>query len=470
MAARRLPLLTPRVVVALALLSAAAIGVVMAVKVGPGTGATVALLYAPIVLLNLPLGIGLWLVLIFLKDLPFVWVGPSAASVLVLVAWPGYLRGLRRDAARRGVALNSPLRHHRLLSGLVLALVVWITLSMAWAPDTTLGADELWTWYVAGLVFFIVATVLRSERTVRTIVIAFVVGATLTVAVGLALTGLAPANSAIQSAAQFDGRLSGGAGDPNYLAAGLVPALALAGALFALTKHVLARWALLVAITIMVIGLAASQSRGGILAAAAATATALVVFRGRRLQVAGVLVLLLSVSGAWFASSPGALQRVTNFNGGGTGRSDLWTVAWRIGNEHPVIGVGINNFLHEEQLFVRRPGPLRNLDLIVDKPHVAHNIYLQLFAETGVVGVSIYLMVMLLFMLSAWRAGERWERLGEPGLALISRAVLVGQAGVMVALIFLSDGADERFWVLYALGPALLSLAYARERAPQLSR
>jgi hypothetical protein len=76
--------------------------------------------------------------------------------------------------------------------------------------------------------------------------------------------------------------LYGGLGDPNILAAAIVPAVVLAVTLIPVVRTP-ARWALLGCIGLLIVGLAATQSRGGAIAAGAAFAAALLVMKKRRM-------------------------------------------------------------------------------------------------------------------------------------------------------------------------------------------
>jgi O-antigen ligase len=206
-------------------------------------------------------------------------------------------------------------------------------------------------------------------------------------------------------------------------------------------------------------GVAASESRGGIIALVVTLFVAVVVFRRRRAYVVLLLLITLGVGGSWFASSPAAWQRVTTFNDQGSGRSDIWRVALRVGEAHPVTGAGLANFSVVSKDYVRRPGSLKSLALVVDRPHVAHNLYLETWSDTGFVGLALLMLFMGGCLLAAWRAGMRFERAGNPDLEALSRAVFVGGVAFMIAAIFISAGEDKRLWILLALGPALQAVA-----------
>ena len=135
------------------------------------------------------------------------------------------------------------------------------------------------------MIFGVVATTITTRKQVLLVMLGFVCGAVLSVVIGLVVNGLSGVSSAYETATQTEGRLSGGSGDPNYLAAGVVPAIVLAAGLFQQLKGALSRLGLGVALVILVTGLAATQSRGGLLAAIGALVASLVIMRGRRRHV-----------------------------------------------------------------------------------------------------------------------------------------------------------------------------------------
>ena len=221
-------------------------------------------------------------------------------------------------------------------------------------------------------------------------------------------------------------RFSGGAGDPNYLAAGLVAAIALAAGLLPSVRDPIAKVGVGAAIAALALALAATGSRGGLIGAAAALVAAVCLARGQRTQAAALGVCVVAAAGAFFLASPSALERVTSFDAGGNGRAELWLVAWRMSEDRPLAGFGIANFPFESHNYVREPGNLNFVRLIVDEPHVAHNVYLQQLAETGIVGLGLLLFVIVVCLTAAStrraplrRAGRR--RTGHPRSRLGSR-------------------------------------------------
>lgn len=447
-AGHQLPL---RALVFCAALGAAALcGLLMAIRPAAGVGFALALGLVPLAFYNLPMALALIAPIAFIRHFPVMWVGPTFAFAVVLMAWFGVLSGRKSDAAARLARWRGV--------WLIAITLVWLVLTIAWVTDGQAASKELVSWGIAALLALIYFTTLVTERQLRLVIGGFVFGALLAVCIGLASTGLRPASSALETATYAQGRLQAGA-DPNYLAAGLVPAIVLAAGLTASTRSILVRSGLMLAAAIITIGLAATQSRGGLLAAMAAAIVALLVMRRHRLQVSAAMAIAVGLIGFWLAVSPGALERITETDGGGNGRSDVWTVAWRVFEEHPFQGVGLGGFREASAAHVLQPGQLTAVEHIVDKPKVVHNTYLQLLAETGVIGLVLYLAALLAFLGASWQAARLFDARGDPGLATLARSLFVAQIGGAVALFFISGATFVPFWLLYGVSGALLMLA-----------
>ena len=422
-------------------------GVLLARDAPTGVAFLLAVVYAPLALIHPPVAIAIWIGLAFLSRYPVVSIGPNAATALALAAWVGTI------GARRG--LPSPWREWaRLIPPLLTVLVAWLTLSALWARDSEEVFYKAWQWWVAAAMVAVVATTLRSRRDVQLAIAGFVGGAVVSVLIGLVGSGIAP-SSAIDSATAVEGRLQGGAGDPNYLAAGVVPALVLGLALLQVSRGAVVRLALACALAILTVGLVATQSRGGFVGFAAAMLAALAVMRGRRAPIAALLVAALAFGGAWFAANPDALDLITADNAG-NGRAELWEVAGRMTLDRPVTGVGLNNYRAVARDYSRDVGTLRFAALIAEKPHVVHNNYLQLAAETGIPGLLLFLAVWTAALVSVRQAARRFRALGDRAGATLADAVFVAQVASLVTSAFLSNATDWQPWFLLGLSPVLL--------------
>jgi len=399
-------------------------------------------------------GIAALAAILFVERLPFVGLGSATVALLVAARWWA-------DGRRAGTRLSVVPAPAPALYAAVAAFVLWMTLSVTWARRSGPALDTLGLWLTGAAVFVVVATTLRDGRSILMVVRAFVAGAVLSVLVGAAVAVLTPGGPLVEHTF-FEGRLSGGAGDPNFLAAGLVAAIPLAAALRSAARGPTERLLMLLAVLVLIAGLGATQSRGGLVAACAVALAAVALSRGDRpraaLAAGGVAALVVAA----LALAPGGLQRVTTPDPEGDGRADLWLIAGRMIDAQPVVGVGIGNFPVRSGEFVREPGSLQFVDLIAEQRLDVHNAYLQTLAETGIPGLLLLAAVAGLALGSARSAERRLAARGDPALAAVARGVLLALVGMLTALVFISYGHDSRLWLLFALGPALLAISARR--------
>jgi len=173
------------------------------------------------------------------------------------------------------------------------------------------------------------------------------------------------------------------------------------------------------------------------------------------------IAVLVALSGIFYFGAlapPEALERLTEVNGG-TGRTDIWRVGWRMVQDQPVLGVGVGNFQTASIHYLLEPGGIERDEFIVDRPLVAHNTYLHVLAELGVIGLVAFVLIIFLSLRSALRAAWVFGSRGEREMELLSRAVLIGLVGILVADFFISEQFSKQLWLLLGVGPALLAIA-----------
>jgi putative inorganic carbon (HCO3(-)) transporter len=185
-------------------------------------------------------------------------------------------------------------------------------------------------------------------------------------------------------------------------------------------------------------GLYLSFSRGAWLGAAAAIG-AVIVFAPRRLWIglalgAVALIGLIALSGAGLLPSAiserladaGTLLEIRDVRGVPINdanyalieRQAHWQAALNMLTDHPWTGVGFSNYqpLYEQYRLLNWPMPLGH----------AHNIYLNVAAETGVIGLGLYLFLWIVIFMLTFRTIRRAEG--------FDRAVAVGLMGAWVYL------------------------------------
>lgn len=440
----------------LALVGSAVVGVALTISLEYGIALLIALLYVPMVLTDMVVGLALWIPLPFLQGVGSIDAASKAAGLLVALAWFALLRE-RRAAVRRAISEN------RVMFAAVVGSCLWVTLSTAWASDPSRTESDLWHWYGVALILLVIVTSIESRGAMQWVGVAFVIGAVLSVLYGL-VGGTSGAEASNAAAYGGNLRLGGATGDPNYLAAGVVAAMVLGGVLVMSVREVrqrtrpLALVVLMACLILLTIGLVLTESRGGLVAALAGVAVAFVAFPGQRRWVLGIVLILVGISAVGFALSPTALNRVTS-TGNGSGRTDLWTVALRAIKAHPLAGVGDANFPVIEANYTRAPGTLTDAEFVVQQPSVVHDTYLQLMAEEGIVGLALFAAIAGASLRAAMLAAKRFAARGDRAMELFSRGAAVALVAFLVASAFISSQVDQRLWILFALGPVVMLLS-----------
>ncbi|MBF6619478.1 MAG: O-antigen ligase family protein [Patulibacter sp.] len=414
--------------------------------------------YVCFVLIDLPLAIGVWIVALYLIGVPGTNGAPTGTTILLVAGCVGTYA----ERHRLGMPIPTLVRWAYAAAALA---VIWSAMTIVWAPDQAIARVYVQYLFSAAVAMPIMISSVAGVRDVLVMAVAFVLGAVALVIAGILLgTASAPEGSLAATEAAA-GRLRAGITDPNYLAADIVAALVLSAGLLAVRELRAWRPALLAAIPVLLYGLVATQSRGGFVAAIVAVALSAALLRGYRRQiVAGSMIAILLLA-AFLAAQPRALDRLTQDDTTGTGRTEVWRLAVPAIRDHPVGGVGTGNFPVVEGSYLKEIGFVKEPTWYVDTPLVAHNIWIQALVENGVPGLLLLIALVIACVAASFAAGRRFTQLGRPDLAHLGRALGVGQIGSLVASNFISNGSDRVFWIMLTLGPALLVAAAIAQQA-----
>ena len=188
---------------------------------------------------------------------------------------------------------------------------------------------------------------------------------------------------------------------------------------------------------IILVGLLTSWSRGAWLGFLGAATVMIWLFPARRLHgtlllaAGGVLISMLWLAGLLPAS---LTSRLTSFSEDFTGVADVrgvvisdpnyavierlahWQSAISMAETSPLLGVGFNNY---EVAYPQHK--LINWQFALGH---AHNYYLNLLAETGIIGLTAYLIMWSIIIACTLR----W--LHQPGITWEERGLLIGLMGV----------------------------------------
>lgn len=437
-------------IVGLACLVAASIGGFAGHSPAQAIGLVAVVAFIPIVISRFTVGVGIFIVTTFLG---LSGTAQKGIGLVVIVAALGFMLGDRRSTPNF-------FADHKRLTLLLIGYLAWCVLGITWAQNTGDVTLSLERYIPNFLVFIVVYSTARSRVDLRVLAGFFVLGAA-----GAAADAII---SPLPSSAYGDvSRVGSLFGDPNYFAAVLVTGFALALALNrARSLTVFGQTTAAVAAGLCLLGILLSVSRGGLIALAVTLLSAVFLagrWRGR--LAAATLLVLLAALVYFFAFAPAADRaRLTSSQGGGSGRTTIWKVGWREVQHHPIVGVGAGNFSDAGARYVIEPGLINHhatgyTAYFLDTPTVAHNTYLEVLAEEGIIGLMMFLAIIAVSLGCAQRAAVRFRAAGDEEMELLCYGLLCGVLGFLVASFFLSEEYSKQLYLLLAMGPALLRVA-----------
>lgn len=203
------------------------------------------------------------------------------------------------------------------------------------------------------------------------------------------------------------GRLkAGGMYDPNDMASLMAIALVLGLGLIAHSASLLSRLAVIYSIVVLGLAAVATGSRGGLVGLIAGVIVFMLGLKGTK----RLAVLLGSIPIAvvvWSAAPEGAKVRLSSLMSlendynqtSDSGRRAIWERGLVHFAENPLVGVGPGNFSVAEGLHFEARGK-------AGKWLTAHNTYIQVLAEQGLVGAGVFFTLLIISARSAfnlWR-------------------------------------------------------------------
>jgi O-antigen ligase len=427
--------------------SALLVGVVAGYSPPLAIGLTLGFVFLVVAMANLTAGICLFAAATFIETiLPAEAEGtlsvPKLLGLVLVLSWFALMTAGERERRER---LFSP---PPFLYVLIL-FVAWAAISAVWAEDSGAAIEASTRYLPNALLFLIVFAGVHNREQLLWVLGSLVVGACVAAVYGM-VAG-APAED--------PGRVA--IGNANETAASLVAGGTLAAALaLALRGKPVLRFLTTIAVPLCVFAVFLTLSRGGLVSLGAALVAAIFMARRRRsavIALAACAVLSAVIYFGAFASFE-ARERVLELQGG-TGRTDIWTVGWRMVEDHPVRGIGAGNFPIASIHYLLEPGALLRDEFIVDDPKVAHNTYLNVLAELGVIGLGLFLTVIAFSLWCAIRAVGFAARAEDPQLEVLARGLVVVIVALLAADFFGSHQYSKQLWLVLSLCPALLEIS-----------
>lgn len=337
---------------------------------------------------------------------------------------------------------------------LFLAFFILCTIGLVFASDRP-TAIHFWseTYVKIAIMTFATAWLTRDPKQFST-------ASRLIVFAGLAITAVTLYNKAngiglVEETRVTIGRDIGSAlGDPNDLSLVLLFPMGFACSLLLTTG--LPRWQRLlglIAAPAILAAIVATQSRGGLLGAAAVFA----VFGRYKIRSNLVLVVIAAIGVLGLYAVAGISDRVSGgaaeagIDASADGRLYAWGAAFRMALSHPITGVGLDNFLANYWAYS---------NLHDGHNHAVHSTWFGVLAETGFTGLVIFLTMIGLALRSAIVSARVLQRNHAPPTTIaIGRGLVAGLIGSMVSGSFLTQGFTWAFYIQIALIVALRAYA-----------
>jgi O-antigen ligase len=136
-------------------------------------------------------------------------------------------------------------------------------------------------------------------------------------------------------------------------------------------------------------------------------------------------------------------------------RYNLWEAGWYMWLDHPVRGVGIGTFAYRSWTYMSRiPG-------VTPRGTVAHNIYVTILSETGVIGFTLFMSALVVSIKNYLKAGHhlKSKQMDERNVWLI--VFLVMLLGGMTK----TDQVDKLLWMVMGISVYYANLAAAPVKA-----
>jgi len=241
-------------------------------------------------------------------------------------------------------------------------------------------------------------------------------------------------------------------GDPNDLALVLMfPAAFSISLLTTANISKWQRWLGLVSVPLLFFAVLATQSRGGLLGIMAVFG----VFVYRKLNnrllfsvlaVVGAAVLYI-VADISDRSSGGSAEE--GIDESAQGRLFAWQAAWGMALHNPFTGVGIDNFYVNYFFYSPHWDGLN---------HAVHSTWFGVLAETGIVGLIVFVTITIMLLRKAHQSIELLKTLDNVPATILAtaQAVYAGLIGTIVAGTFLTQGFT---WPIYILAALILAVS-----------
>jgi len=383
---------------------------------------------------------------------------------------------------------------------LLLALLVCMLISSLFARNPGIALQRIGEFLLEGVaLYFLVLNAIRNLTTLKRVMRVLMLTAALlgslslyqgiTRSYGNEFWGLAQRTLELELAERTDSgntqigrkepavrladRAGGPIGDPNRYAQNLMIVLPFAVFLFWDERRFTRRLTAVVAAGLILCGVLLTYSRGAFVTMVGLLVLMVFLRYIRPAHFLGAVVALLLLIAA---AAPAYYKRMETMLGvqglfapESGARPDAVTrrrttemlAALKVFVDHPLFGVGPGQYMPFYAGTYQR-----SIDIAlqhIGKPRRAHNLYFEMAAETGLVGLGMFLVIVFLLLRQLARARRRWAR-GRPDLANLATVFLFSLLAYLGTAVFLHLSFERYYWLLVALASVALRIGLQGEQ------
>lgn len=323
--------------------------------------------------------------------------------------------------------------------------IAWGAETLLWALDPAHGLERLPS-AISIFVFYLVVVSFRMDvRELRTVLLFIIAGGVLASAVALwdFTRGVGWLSRAALTVADNQT-------NPNDFADTLLLPFSLALGGFLSAATLVKRGAMLIAAISIGVCVLLTMSRGSFFGIAA-----LLIVYFVRLRLRKQILIPIALVCAFITVAPSFFfQRMQQaLTDRGDGREDIFFVGVQIVKHYPILGVGLDNFRMGYAKFAGFAPIFRGFD------RDPHNIYLQVWAELGIIGLALFLTAIV------WQLRELY--LANRGRRAPPNFILIAIEGACWALLVHGFAANllwrKQFWLVWILA----AIATQLQRSPE---
>lgn len=354
----------------------------------------------------------------------------------------------------------------------LLSLVGFVSLVYSPVPDRVIGRlfDDLKDALIAIFVVILLQSNSAFRRTIWTLIlIAVFLGSLTVIQYGTGTFDMGYGGFAVSEQHQIIGtiddyRATGPIGDPNFFAQIMTVLAPISFERFLHEKRLQLRlfalWGMVVSIFTVIL----TYSRGGLLALLVSLLFMLIIYPPKRIQVPFIILFIsifISLLPPYYIDRFFALAEIFDSRKANTlrieerslqGRLSENLAGWEMIKDKPLFGVGLSSYNYLFPFYSKNQGIA-----LVASEREAHNMFLEVAAETGIVGFSIFASLLLASFRSIINARKAFQNAGFDNYAHMVTGFLAGYVGYFAAAMFIHNAFPRYFYLLLGIA---FSLSY----------